>query len=83
MPKQSPYLQEPLTRIFPDKGMLVLGSIEFHALAAPTPIEILCCSDAPQARAVLWLCAALISSSCHNVMCELSPSCGTQGLPIG
>ena len=46
MPKQSPYLQEPLTGMFPDKGMLVLGSIEFHALAAQTPTEILCCSNA-------------------------------------
>ena len=26
------YLQEPLTGMFPDKGMLVLGSIELHAL---------------------------------------------------
>ncbi len=27
-----PDLQEPLTGMFPDKGMLVLGSIKFHAL---------------------------------------------------
>ena len=64
--------------MFPDKGMLVLGSIKFHALLPLKTKPVLCCSH--------WLsmvmCAAFIDSTCQTVNYKPSPPCVTHMLPF-